>query len=291
MASTIERVVDAGDRLGESPVWDDRDGSLWWVDILGHRLHRFDPSSGAHVVWPLPAQVGSIGLREAGGLVVATREGFGRHMPGDATIAMLSSPLAGMFDTRFNDGRCDRRGRFWSGTVQEKRVVGGAALYRLDRAGRCERMVDGLTVTNAIAWSPDGRTMYFADSHPREIYACEFDQDAGAVGRRRLFARWPENWGQPDGATIDVDGCLWIAAIHGAAVLRYAPDGRLDRRVPMPVTQPTSCTFGGASMATLFVTSARRGHDAAMLARTPLAGDVFALDAGVAGIPEPRCAA
>lgn len=291
MTWAIERVVESRDLLGESPVWDDRDDSLWWVDILGRRLHRLLPGQGEHTRWPLPAQVGAIGLRESGGLVVATREGFGRYVPGDAGIAMIAAPLAGTPDVRFNDGRCDRRGRFWSGTVQEKRVVGGAQLFRLDREGRCERMIDGLTVTNALAWSPDGRTMYYADSHPREIYACEFDEDAGLIGRRRLFAKWADDWGQPDGATVDVDGCLWIAAIHGGAVLRCTPDGRVDRRIPMPALQPTSCTFGGAGMATLFVTSARRDHDDAMLARTPLAGDVFALNVGVAGLPEPRCAA
>jgi len=282
-----EVVVQAGNLLGESPVWDERDDALWWVDIHGRSLHCWRARTG-HGVWPLPEQVASIGLRAGGGLVCGTRTGFMLFYPETATRETLSSPLAGMSDIRFNDGRCDRQGRFWSGTVQEKRVVGEAALYRLDADGSCTRMLDGLTVTNGLSFSPDDRTLYVADSHVGEIYALAFDAASGRVGERRLFARIPKELGMPDGATVDVDGCLWVAAIGGSRVFRYTPDGELDRAIELPVTQPTSCEFGGDGLRTLFVTSARMRRDTAALEKEPLAGSVFALDVGTHGLPEPR---
>ena len=291
----VHVIVEAGNLLGESPVWDDRGSApdrvqgsaLWWVDIHGRSLHRWTATHG-HGAWPLPQQTGCIGLCEGPGLICGTRTGFFHFDPATGHNASIAEPLAGATDLRFNDGRCDRRGRFWSGTVQEKRVVGGAALYRLDPSGECTLVSSGITVANALAFSPDDRTMYVADSHAREIYAMHFDADTGQVGERRLFARFDQGMGLPDGATIDVDGCLWVAAIHGGRILRYAPDGRLDRTVPMPVSQPTSCEFGGDGLRTLFVTSARMRLDDAALAREPLAGSLFALDVGVGGFPEPR---
>ena len=203
-------------------------------------------------------------------------------------VEHVARPLEGASSLRFNDGRCDRQGRFWSGTVQEARVVGEAGLWRLDGEREARRMESALTVVNGIAFSPDDRTMYVADSHVREIYAYDFDAHAGNLGARRLFARLASDAGMPDGATVDVDGCLWVAAIHGGRLIRYAPDGRLDRTIVMPVSQPTSCEFGGEGLRTLFVTSARMRLDNAALAREPLAGSLFALDVGTGGLPTPR---
>ena len=280
-------VVQAGNLLGESPVWDEIDACLWWVDIHGRSLHCWRERTG-HGAWPLPEQVGSVGLHRDGGLICATRAGFGRFDLRTGELAQLAAPLAGRLDVRFNDGRCDRHGRFWSGTVQEKRVVGGAALFRLDSDGFCTQMLDGITVANAIAFSPDDRTMYIADSHVHEIYAMSFDGSSGRIGERRLFARLDAEMGMPDGATVDVDGCLWVAGIGGGQVLRYTPAGKLDRAIDLPVSQPTSCEFGGSDLATLFVTSARMKRDDAALQKEPLAGSIFAIDAGTRGLPEPR---
>jgi len=283
----IEVVVEAGNLLGEWPVWDDRGDVLWWVDIHGRSLHRWAVCTG-HSAWPLPQQTGCIGLCEGAGLICGTRTGFFHFDPATGRNEALVEPLAGTAHVRFNDGRCDRLGRFWSGTVQEQRVVGAAALYRLQPTGACDRLLDGITVANGIAFSPDDRTMYVADSHVREIYSMPFDAASGTLGKRRLFARLDDPVGMPDGATIDADGCLWVAVIHGGRVLRYTPTGQLDRTIALPVSQPTSCQFGGAGLDRLFVTSARMRLDDAVLAREPLAGSVFALDVGIAGLPEPR---
>lgn len=280
-------VVEAGNQLGESPVWDERAQALWWVDIHGRALHRWRAAHG-HDAWPLPEQTACIGLCEGAGLISATRTGFCRLDPATGERSPLAQPLAQARDLRFNDGRCDRRGRFWSGTVHERRSVGTAALYRCDGDGAATMIVDGITVANGIAFSPDDRTMYFADSHAREIYAADFDAASGTLSRRRRFAVFEPQWGMPDGATVDAEGCLWVAAIGGARVLCFEPSGRLARELAMPVSQPTSCQFGGSDLRTLFVTSARMRLDDAALAREPLAGSVFAADVGVVGLPEPR---
>jgi sugar lactone lactonase YvrE len=286
-AARPEVLVEAGNLLGESPVWDDAASALWWVDIHGRTVHRHSQRHG-HGAWPLAEQVGCIALAAGGGLVAGTRTGFGRLDVASGTLAPLATQLPRTAPVRFNDGRADRRGRFWSATVSERRVIGEAALYRLDPDGRAQRAHEGITVGNGIAQSPDGRTLYYADSHVREIYACELDADSGRLGPRRLLARFAEGEGLPDGATVDVDGCLWIAAIHGARLMRLTPRGDVDRVVPMPVSQPTSVSFGGADLGTLYVTSARMRLDDAALAREPLAGSVFALDVGVGGFAEPR---
>lgn len=283
----VEVVCEAGNLLGESPVWDDRVHALWWVDIHGRTLHRWSAAWG-HGAWPLAQQTGCIGLCEGPGLVCGTRTGFFHLDPATGRSVAIAEPLLGAENLRFNDGRCDRRGRFWSGTVQELRVVGQAAVYRLEPSGECTPAIENITVANALAFSPDDRTMYAADSHTREIYAMAFDSERGTVGERRLFARFGEDMGLPDGATVDVDGCLWVAAIHGGRVLRFTPQGRLDRVVPLPVSQPTSCEFGGPGLRTLYVTSARMRLDETALAREPLAGSLFALDPGVSGLAEPR---
>ena len=287
-ANNVPRlVVEAGNLLGESPVWDPRAQALWWVDIHGRTLHRYREGHG-HGAWPLSEPTACIGLCEGAGLVCGTRTGFAWFDPATGTREALAQPLAGVRNLRFNDGRCDRAGRFWSGTVNELRDVGSAALYRLDVSGECTRVEGDLTVVNGIAFSPDDRTIYYADSHAKTIYAAAFDVARGELGDRRRFAQFEPAWGMPDGATVDADGFLWSAAIGGSRVLRYSPDGRLDREIMMPVTQPTSCEFGGDDLRTLYVTSARMRLDDAALASQPLAGSLFALDVGVAGLAAPR---
>ncbi|HEX2115692.1 MAG TPA: SMP-30/gluconolactonase/LRE family protein, partial [Alphaproteobacteria bacterium] len=264
--------------LGESPIWCERDQALYWVDIRGREIRRFDPATGEDRAWKMPEDIGSIGFRQNGGFVAALRSGFAFFDPKTGALECLHNPIAGRRDLRFNDGRCDRAGRFWAGTVQEKRVAGLAALYRFDPDRRCTLMADGITVANGTAWSPDDRTMYFADSWTREIYAYDFDLRAGTIANRRVFARFGDDEGIPDGATVDVDGNLWIAHFDGWRVTRFAPDGRVDRVVEMPVPRPTSCAFGGRDLNVLYVTSASFSLTEEMLARAPLSGAIFALD-------------
>lgn len=280
-------IVEARASLGESPVWDAASGALYWVDINAGSVHRLG-ADGEQRAWPLGESVGSIGLREGGGLVVATRTGLHLLDTETGDRVALADPIAGRADLRFNDGRVDRRGRFWAGTVHEKRVRGAGALYRLDPDRTVRAALDGVTVANGIAWSPDDRIMYFADSHERRIDAFDFEADAGTISGRRAFAAFRPEWGVPDGATVDGEGGLWIAGIGGGRVFRFAPDGRLDRTVALPVSQPTSCSFGGPGTATLFVTTGRRGLTDAALRAEPLAGGIFAFEPGVAGLPEPQ---
>jgi len=275
--SEIAVVVEAGNLLGESPVWDDRNGALWWIDIHGRTLHRWREGHG-HGAWPLPEQTGCIGLCEEEGFICATRTGFSWFEPASGRREALAQPLAGAKHLRFNDGRCDRRGRFWSGTVHELRDEGTASLYRLDSEGSCTHMLGGVTVSNGIAFSPDERTMYFADSHAKTMYAIAYDAMTGTLGERRIFARFEPEWGMPDGATVDAEGFVWVAAIGGARVLRFDPTGRLSREYPLPVSQPTSCQFGGDDLRTLYVTSARMRLDDEALSSQPLAGSLFAVD-------------
>lgn len=275
--------------LGESPVWSPSENSLYWVDIHRPSILRWNLSGSDVEEWPMPENIGSIGLAPAG-VVAALRLGFAIvDLPG-GKISRGPSPIAGRANLRFNDGRVDRRGRFWAGTVSEKRVPGQASLYRFDGHGAFE-MAQGFTVSNGISWSPDDKVMYFADSWARRIYVFDYDIDDGTLGERRIFATFAENEGIPDGATVDVDGCYWIAHFDGGRLSRYTPDGRLDRSILMPVPRPTSCAFVGRRLDTLLVTSASFNLSAEQLAAAPLSGSIFALNVGTQGLPDPVFAA
>jgi sugar lactone lactonase YvrE len=220
----------------------------------------------------MPSNVGSIGLSDTG-LVAALRTGFALLDKAGRIVESLCDPIAQTVNLRFNDGRVDRRGRFWTGTVQEKRETGLAALYRLN--GRdCQEMKHGFTVSNGISWSPDDKTMYFADSWTRTIHAFDFDADEGSIRGQRVFARFGDKEGIPDGATVDTDGCYWIAHFDGGRVTRYTPRGEIDRIIEMPVVRPTSCEFGGPGLRTLYVTSASFGLTEQQLRDAPLSGGV-----------------
>jgi L-arabinonolactonase len=234
--------------------------------------------------------VGCVALRQLGGAIAALRSSFVSVDFCSGEVRQFGSAILERSDMRFNDGRCDRRGRFWVGTLHEKRHCGTAALYRLDPDGRCSQMITGLTVSNGLAWSLDNRTMYFADSWARTIFRCDFDVDSGVPHNQRIFVELPQGSGVPDGATVDSEGFLWSANFDGGCITRYAPDGGVDRVIPMPVQRPTSCAFGGADLSILYVTSASLNLTEKQRIEAPLAGGLFAVDAGVKGMPEPRFA-
>ncbi|MGH6954897.1 MAG: SMP-30/gluconolactonase/LRE family protein [Alphaproteobacteria bacterium] len=285
-------VLEARAGLGEGPVWCPREQALYWVDSYEPALKRLDPASGALESWPMPSLVGSLALRESGGAVVALRHGFAFVDLASGAVEPVHDPEAHMPETRFNDGKCDRRGRFWAGTMhfggQPRYPIG--SLYRLDPDRSCHRMEGGIRTSNGIGWSPDDRTMYFTDTRVGRIYAYDFDLATGSIRDRRVFTQVPLSEGMPDGLTIDSQGFVWSVHYDGWRVSRYAPDGSLDRVIGLPVQRPTSCTFGGADLRTLYLTSARDGISYDLLERQPLAGALFALDVGVAGLPEPRFA-
>ena len=281
-------VVAAGNLIAESPVWSVSEQALYWVDVEGRLVQRLD-ASGEIAQWPMPEATGCIGLRRGGGLVAAMRTGFHTLDTDSGAPTPILDPEADLPENRFNDGKVDRRGRFWAGSkhiTDRSRATG--ALWRLDGAGGCTRMDEGFTCTNGIAWSADDRTMYLCDTWVRRIYAYDFDLDAGTVARRRLFAELSPEEGYPDGLTVDAENFVWSARFDGGGVARYAPDGRLDRFVALSVRNVTSVIFGGADLATLYITTARFHLTEAELGAQPDAGHIFAIEPGVKGLSEPE---
>ncbi len=280
-------VLEARASLGECPVWDERGQALYFADIHAPALFRFDPASGALERWDMPAKLGSFALAaEGAGAVLALASGFARLDFASGAVAAIANPLAGASDHRFNDGGADPAGRFWAGTMHGSGRRASGAVYCLE-GGAARAVYEGFFVPNGFAWSPDGARFYLNDS-PRAMFVADFDAAAGRAGAPYVFADARAAPGYPDGMAVDAEGFLWNARWDGGGVARFAPDGRLDRFVPLPVTRPTSCAFGGPGLDRLYVTSARTGLDEAALAREPLAGAVFMLDLGVKGLPARR---
>lgn len=291
MTAAAELVVDARNTVGESPVWRAGEQALYWVDIPARTLCRWQASTGAVTTWLAPEMLGCVAPGAGVGQWVGAMETGVFALQTRADGVLQASLLAGVRHAqpgmRFNDGRCDRQGRFWAGTmVMDMGLAAPAgAVYRLD-AGGLTPVVSGLITPNGMAFSPDGRTLYLSDSHPsvQTIWAFDYDTATGTPTRRRVFVDMNAHPGRPDGAAVDEDGCYWICANDAGLVHRFTPEGRLDRSLAVPVKKPAMCAFGGAALDTLYVTSIRPGVD---LSDQPLAGGLFALRPGVRGLPEP----
>ena len=281
MSDGIEVVTAAGAELGEGPVWDVRSSRLAWIDITARRLHLTDAVSGATETIEVPLAVGAVAPRAAGGFVAALQDGFWIVGDGPARrIAAISEARPGL---RFNDGKCDPAGRFWAGTMAYDEAEGGGALYCLDPDGGARMVLDEVTISNGLAWSLDGGTMYYIDTPTQRVDAFSYDPANGAIGDRRSEIDIPPGAGAPDGMTIDADGGLWVALWGGMAVHRYV-GGRLERVIELPVSQPTSCCFGGDDLDELYITSARQGLSAPQLRAEPLAGALFRIRPGLRGL-------
>jgi sugar lactone lactonase YvrE len=282
-------VLDARAELGESPVWSAEERALYWVDTYAPALHRLDVTTGQTKRWDMPKRIGSFGLRERGGAVVALEDGvylfdFERPSP-----TFLTGPERQPPGTRFNDGKVSPDGRFFAGTMDDETLTRPlGSLYRLDPDGSLHTVVEGLIVSNGLAWTADGRTMFHSDSKGKVVWAYEYDAAGGTIANRRVVARPDEGVGRPDGAAADVEGYYWSAGISAGVLNRWAPDGRLDRAIPLPCASPTMPCFGGADLRTIFVTSLRHGLSADVLAAAPLSGGIFALDVDVPGVPVGR---
>ena len=300
MTPQADLVLNARNGVGESPVWDSVRQCLWWVDIPGKAVWCWNSQTGQARHWPTPEQTGCIALAAGsdalphGQWIAAMETGVACLTPqADGTancewIARVTHPQDGM---RFNDGRCDRQGRLRAGTMVADMSLAATSgsLYALDAPGELRGLEAGYITPNGMAFSPDGRTMYLSDSHPKRqaVWAFDYDTDTGTPHSRRVFIDFKPLPGRPDGAAVDADGCYWICGNDAGLVHRFTPDGQLDRSLPVPVKKPAMCAFGGAGLDTLFVTSIRPGGD---LSDQPLAGGVFALRPGVRGLDEPRCA-
>jgi sugar lactone lactonase YvrE len=275
--------------LGEGIQWDVETDAAWWTDIQERRIQRYTPATRALDTFAMPERVGSFGLIERSSDVIAAfASGFAIVDLKGAIVRWLGKPDTALPGVRFNDGRVDRQGRFWAGSMVETdpRDARGN-LYCVGSDGAVQRREGGIIISNGLGWSPDSRRMYFADSPLRTIYVYDFDARDGSISNRRVFARTPEG-AHPDGATVDAEGCLWSAHWGAGRVVRYTPDGAIDRMLPVPASQPTCVAFGGTNLDLLFVTSARENLSAQTLAGEPEAGNVFVYRMDVKGLPERR---
>ena len=275
----------AGALLGEGPLWHEGEQALYWVDVHGAAVHRRDPVTDRIQSWRTPFRIASLAWRRSGGFIGGSERGLVAIDPGFASFTILAEPEPDRPGNRFNDGKTDRIGAFWAGTMDDAEITASGALYRFAADHSWARIDDGYRVTNGPAFSPDGAILYHADSARQQVYRFDVNGD-GSVGERRLFAEFRAGEGYPDGMTVDAQGCLWIAFWDGWCVRRLAPDGERLAEIAMPVQRPTSCAFGGARLDMLFVTSATVGLDAAALAGQPEAGGLFMVATGVTGIAE-----
>lgn len=286
----IVPLLDARAQIGEGTTWDPKAQVLWWIDIWGKTIHRFDPGSKRNDTFHLPEMVGCIGLRARGGLVITLASGFYFYDPETGALDFIVNPEAHIPETRFNDGKTDRFGRFWSGTTFEvpgrkPERIGG--LYRLDPDLTAHRMVEGIGSSNGLAWSPDGRIMYYADSYGGAVWAFDVDTTTGNVENRRVFIDTDTTGSFADGATVDADGCYWLTCPMVSKLLQYDPAGKLMQTIIMPVDAPTCCEFGGPDLDILYVTSGTLNRDADALKGQTMPGGLFAVHTGAKGLELP----
>lgn len=278
--------------LGESPMWHPREQVLYWCDIPGQRLYRFDAARQNLSHWQFDTDVASCAPMLDGGMLLAMRDGLFRCDLSTGERRRLARPPYDQTLERFNDGKCDPLGNFWVGTIYEPREPALAALYRYD--GELLRQAEGITVSNGLAWSPDGRVMYWSDTKAHRIDAFDVDPVAGSLSGRRCFVQFQPRQqgeplqhygGRPDGAAVDAEGCYWVAMFEGARLLRLSPTGEVLREVRLPVQCPTMPCFGGADLQTIYITTARHHRPADELQRQPWAGCVLSLRVDVPGLP------
>lgn len=288
--SALEHLLATQDMVGECPVWSIEEQALYWVDILGCRIHRYHPALGKLDTYSVDASVGSIGLRASGGLVMATGKGFATYDLTTRTTTLLSNPQADIPHMRFNDGNVDCQGRFWAGTMSTipenwDKLQGN--LYRLDPDRTVQAMDTGFAIINGIGWSPDNTAMYVVDSVRKAVYQYDFDPASGEIAHRRTFLDTSEEKGVPDGLTVDQEGALWIAYWDGWKIIRYDPSRKRILQIDLPVQCPASCAFGGRDLDELYITSAWEELNDDQRASQPLAGDLFRIKTEIKGLPQP----
>ena len=288
-AARIEETSGSVCTVGESPVWDETGQRLYWVDVRETpAVHWLDRAAGTPVRVPLTEDIGSLVLAEDGRLVLALRSGFALFDPESGERKAIVDPEPDNPNTRLNDAKCDEAGRVWCGSMNPESGRAEGRLYCLGTDGSCRQGEGAFLTPNGPTFSLDGRTLYLSDTRKSLIFAYDYDVAAGRLGERRIFADLGAFPGGPDGATLDREGYLWSAQWDGGCLLRFDPEGRIDRIVTVPVSKPTSCCFGGPDYRQLFVTTAARGLSEERRRLEPLAGRVLVLDVEVGGLPPAR---
>ena len=275
--------------LGEGPMWAADTQEFFWIDVTRRNVFRHSMRTGKTQCFAVSGMPGSIALRSDGTILAAFRTGLAIVSLESGQETKISSPIDFGVE-RFNDGKCDRRGRFFTGTMDKTMTQPIGGLYRVDADRTVTKVAGAICLSNGIAWSPDNRTLYHCDSRPGYVYAYDYDIETGTPSKRRLFLDLSSAEGDPDGCTVDAEGFLWLAEVTAGRVGRYAPDGRRVGAIELPVTRVTSVMFGGAALDTLFITTMRYGLTPEQSAAQPLAGRVFVAHPGVKGLPEPRFA-
>jgi sugar lactone lactonase YvrE len=288
--SFVDIISEVPCELGESALWDADRARLYWVDITGQAIYARDWPSGAIASLAVPDPVGSVALRAGGGLVAALRHAVAFCDVDAGTLEVVRVLEDDLTGNRFNDGAVDPAGRFWFGSMDMAEAAATGTFYCLHQDTTVTAAFNGIICSNGPAWSPDGRTVYHVDSTRRLVRAYEFDPETGVVGPGRSFVSDEDHPWFPDGVTVDAEGYVWNCKWDGGRIVRYAPDGTLDREIPLPVPRPTRCAFVGPDLAQLAVTTARIGLSADQLRDAPLSGQVLLLDPGATGLPSPRFA-
>jgi len=286
--NTIEKyqlinVLAARSRLGEGPVWDSTHGLLYWVDIYNYRVNQFNPTTGENRFFDVSDVVGSIAIAGQDRLIMAQRDKLAFLNLKTGEISPIIPVEADMPDNRFNDGKCDFQGRFWFGSMCPGKSQG--SLYRYDPDGSLYLMETGLTIANGLGWSPDQKTFYLTDSAQQKIYAYNFEVETGQISERRIFVDLVGESFYPDGLTIDSEGNIWSAMWDGWCVIRFNPQGEEILRIPLPVQRPTSCTFGGQDLQTMYITTASVGLSEEEIQNSFYSGDLFAMQMDITGLP------
>lgn len=285
--SEVEHILAVHNQLGEGPVWNADEQLLYWVDINSGCYFRWNPATGTHERIDVGTKIGVLALRASGGLVMAVRDGFAFWDPQKQALTYIARPQQDQPQVRFNDGAVDCGGRFWAGTMNEDEegdILG--TLWRLDPDGSVHEMETYVGTSNGIGWSPDNKTMYFTDSRLRIIYAYDFDAASGDIANRRTFVHMPGDVACPDGLAVDSEGFVWSASWDGSRIMRYDPEGKVERVIETPALRTTACTFGGPNLDELYITSAWVGLSEEQKEQYPLSGDLFRLKVGIKGLPK-----
>lgn len=282
MTNELKLVVDAKAPLAEGPCWDDSRQLLYWVDILGQKLHMYDPATDVNKTFQMDQYIGAVVPSHSGGVVLAMQHGFYKFYPESEELKAIADPESDRPDNRFNDGKCDKAGRFWAGTMSLHDKKNQGALYCLATDYEVKTMIKDVSISNGLAWSSDHRTMYYIDSPTREVVAYDYDYETGTISNKRTVIHFGEDLGTPDGMTIDEEDMLWIAEWGGYQVGRWDPkSGKLLQTVPIPAAQVTSCAFGGKDLNELYITTAAIGQE--NKADQPFAGGLFKIKTKVKG--------